>query len=324
MAGPVLTLELLLGGRRLRNYSLRWCYGGWLLLQFFVLSAAFLIVQATMPYHNGFAPEAGRYYVDFVVRQQFLLLMLVTPALLAGAVADEKSSGTLQYLLSADLTVGEILLGKLLALRRLRRLAGAIAAPVPLPGRTVCRSRFAWAARLRRLHGRGDFLPRCVRTARLGLEQANPQRRRGFVLLPDPRLHRRAVVGRPLRLGRTSSRTASTRCTRSIRTKSRTTCGNAAGGCWSGYCPGWAWRRLFRTGGLADAAGVPAATRRLRQEAPTLVDGPPAAGPPKPRALERTLRRGHRPAARAPRVSDLAGGARGLPADGTRVRVDGS
>src|SRR5437660_586774 len=33
MVGPVLFQELLLGSRRNRLYVLRWCYGGWLLLQ---------------------------------------------------------------------------------------------------------------------------------------------------------------------------------------------------------------------------------------------------------------------------------------------------
>jgi ABC-type transport system involved in multi-copper enzyme maturation permease subunit len=129
MAGPVLTLEMLRGGRRLRNYTLRWCYAGWLVLQFLVLSSGFLIAQAVFPLNAGIAPEAGRYYVEVVVNQQFLFLVLVTPAVLAGAVADEKSKGTLQYLIVADLTVGEILLGKLCARAA---LIGSLAL-LPLP-----------------------------------------------------------------------------------------------------------------------------------------------------------------------------------------------
>jgi ABC-type transport system involved in multi-copper enzyme maturation permease subunit len=115
MAGPILTHELRLGGRRLRNHTLRWCYAGWLVLQFFVLAVGFFTAMAVAPTLGSYAGDAGRNYVELVVRQQFFLLLLVGPALTAGAVTDEKARGTLQYLLTTDLTVGEILLGKLLA-----------------------------------------------------------------------------------------------------------------------------------------------------------------------------------------------------------------
>jgi ABC-type transport system involved in multi-copper enzyme maturation permease subunit len=129
MAGPILTHELRLGGRRVRNYTLRWCYAGWLALLFFGFSVSFFAALAVAPVLGASASETSRNFVEFVVRQQFYLLLLVGPALTAGAVTDEKARGTLQYLLTTDLTVGEILIGKLLARAA---LIGSLAL-LPLP-----------------------------------------------------------------------------------------------------------------------------------------------------------------------------------------------
>jgi ABC-type transport system involved in multi-copper enzyme maturation permease subunit len=56
----------------------------------------------------------GGWFADMFVNQQFILLAIATPALVAGAITDEKRRGTLQYLLLADLGMRELLLGKLL------------------------------------------------------------------------------------------------------------------------------------------------------------------------------------------------------------------
>ena len=37
MVGPVLYLEILLGGRRGRQFAFRWIYAGWIVVQLFVL-----------------------------------------------------------------------------------------------------------------------------------------------------------------------------------------------------------------------------------------------------------------------------------------------
>src|SRR5207245_9032992 len=47
--------------------------------------------------------------------QQFTLLILSTPVFVAGAVTDEKVRGTLQYLLTTDLTTWDVILGKWIA-----------------------------------------------------------------------------------------------------------------------------------------------------------------------------------------------------------------
>jgi ABC-type transport system involved in multi-copper enzyme maturation permease subunit len=122
MVGPILHQEMLLGGRRGRAHVFRWLYAAWLvgLVLFFLFVA---LMEAT--YRNALArryhpfdfadlADFARSFLAFLVGQHFVVLALATPALAAGAVADEKARGTLQYLLTAGLLPGEILLGKLL------------------------------------------------------------------------------------------------------------------------------------------------------------------------------------------------------------------
>src|SRR5437870_1753126 len=118
MLGPVFNAEMLRAGRRGRAHVLRWVYAGWLCLQLFYLSE-----QARNPLHCGPAPPApaavapgfARHFLDLVLGQQFLLILLVTPAFVAGAITDEKTRGTLQSLLTAHVTPADIVLGKLAA-----------------------------------------------------------------------------------------------------------------------------------------------------------------------------------------------------------------
>ena len=55
----------------------------------------------------------ARLFFPGFVRSQILMLLLATPAFVAGAVADEKRRGTLQYLLTADLDTRHLILGKM-------------------------------------------------------------------------------------------------------------------------------------------------------------------------------------------------------------------
>jgi ABC-type transport system involved in multi-copper enzyme maturation permease subunit len=116
--GPVLFFELLLGSRRNRLWVFRYIYAAWLLVQFFVLYLLYLIEA------YADSNSTGRFAVDYVtmfIWQQLILLTIATPALVAGAVTDEKERGTLQYLLTAELLPVEIVVGKLVG-----RLAGVL------------------------------------------------------------------------------------------------------------------------------------------------------------------------------------------------------
>jgi ABC-type transport system involved in multi-copper enzyme maturation permease subunit len=114
VGGPVFYLEMLLGGRRSRYHIFRYVYGGWLLLQFGVLYLVYLITANLDKDPYATADFAGN-YVRLFLAQQFILLLLATPALAAGAVTDEKERGTLQYLFSAGLGSFEIVWAKLWA-----------------------------------------------------------------------------------------------------------------------------------------------------------------------------------------------------------------
>jgi len=125
MVGSVLHQEMLLGSRRTRLYILRWVYAVLLLVQllgiflwrllewFFVINARKNADPSQALNGIPFASLVGSTFAEFYVYQQMILLLLATPAFVAGAVTDEKRRGTLQYLLTADLDTRHIVLGKL-------------------------------------------------------------------------------------------------------------------------------------------------------------------------------------------------------------------
>jgi ABC-type transport system involved in multi-copper enzyme maturation permease subunit len=114
MVGPVFALELLRGRRRSRLDLFRRVYAGWLILQFGVVFLSYLAEIL-----GGFvSPRVGisrflNSFLEAFLAQHFLLLLLLTPTFAAGAISDEKAQGTLQDLLTADLTSWEIIGGKL-------------------------------------------------------------------------------------------------------------------------------------------------------------------------------------------------------------------
>jgi ABC-type transport system involved in multi-copper enzyme maturation permease subunit len=121
MVGAVLAQELLLGSRRSRQLIFRRVYTGWLIVQLSFLYFIYLVeanVLGRFVFGGEIETDAASAFANSLVQnlvwQQFLLLLLATPAFTAGAITDEKARGTLQYLLTAGLTSWEILLGKLL------------------------------------------------------------------------------------------------------------------------------------------------------------------------------------------------------------------
>lgn len=123
MVGPVLYLEMLLGGRRGRQMIFRYIYAGFLVVQLLFLWLVYNAeYQARTRWVAGYGvPDpnvTSRFatgFVELFVIQQLILTLLITPAFVAGAITDEKTRGTLQYLLTAQLNANEIILGKLLA-----------------------------------------------------------------------------------------------------------------------------------------------------------------------------------------------------------------
>jgi ABC-type transport system involved in multi-copper enzyme maturation permease subunit len=114
LPGPVFTFELMTTARRGRLYLVRAFY-------------AVLLLLILWTVHSAWASETGgelsTRQVQFFALSAFfgiaiaqeLLTLALTPALVAGVVADEKQRKTLHYLMASQLTSSEIVLGKLLA-----------------------------------------------------------------------------------------------------------------------------------------------------------------------------------------------------------------
>jgi ABC-type transport system involved in multi-copper enzyme maturation permease subunit len=116
--GPVLFYEGLRASRRGRFFLLRWLYAiGLLLLLLWVHSIWRLEQQYSrapeQPYKQQ-AKLAQEFFFAFAV-VQFTAVVLLTPAYVAGGIAEEKEKRTLEFLLATDLRGREIVFGKLLA-----------------------------------------------------------------------------------------------------------------------------------------------------------------------------------------------------------------
>lgn len=147
MVGTVFHQELLLGSRRNRLHVFRWAYAAWLVLQVCWFFLQFQAeeqgrrltawqargFQGAMPGQMASAPAVvGIRFAEAFIVQQLVLLAIAAPALVAGAITDEKRRGTLQYLLLADLGTRQLLLGKLAG--RLAQVALLALAGLPLFG----------------------------------------------------------------------------------------------------------------------------------------------------------------------------------------------
>ena len=113
LPGPVFNFELMATARRTRFYLVRAFYAA---ILFLILWG----VHATWAAETG--GELGSHMVSWfafsalcaITIGQEILVLLLTPALVAGVIADEKQRKTLHYLMASQLTSGEIVLGKLL------------------------------------------------------------------------------------------------------------------------------------------------------------------------------------------------------------------
>jgi ABC-type transport system involved in multi-copper enzyme maturation permease subunit len=131
MIGAVVQQELLIGSRRNR-LRIFWClYLAWLVGQVFVYfwlvwlteqqnywnraQYAWMSQSQIAPVTPDSAPHlVGALFVPSYAWQLFVILAIATPALVAGAITDEKRRGTLQYLMLTDLSTRSLLLGKLI------------------------------------------------------------------------------------------------------------------------------------------------------------------------------------------------------------------
>jgi ABC-type transport system involved in multi-copper enzyme maturation permease subunit len=128
--GPMLFYDLLMIGRRKRYFFMRALYAlvlavlvCWMYLIFYLENN-----QGRMQIHN-MASFANTFFQTFM-GVQFVIIVLLTPAYTAGAVADEKDRKTLEFLLATDLRNREIVLSKFMS--RVANLGFLILAGLPI------------------------------------------------------------------------------------------------------------------------------------------------------------------------------------------------
>src|SRR5262245_58190180 len=125
--GPVFAWEWLRASRRWQIYAVRAAFV-LILLAGLIIYWMDEVAGRTLSLRR-MAAVGGNFYV-MIVLVQLAVVMLVAPAMTAGAICAERSRGTLSHLLMTDLSAAEIILGKLAA--RLIPVVGLIACSLPI------------------------------------------------------------------------------------------------------------------------------------------------------------------------------------------------
>lgn len=111
--GPVLRYDLVRTSRRARYFAMRFFFALLLFLTLYVFYVQKLgsitVERAARQALIDFAELFGYAYLII----QYLLVLLLTPAYVGSAIAEEKEKRTLEYLLATDLRPQEIIFGKL-------------------------------------------------------------------------------------------------------------------------------------------------------------------------------------------------------------------
>jgi ABC-type transport system involved in multi-copper enzyme maturation permease subunit len=128
LAGPVFEFELLTTSRRGRYYAMRAGYALILLLVLWQVYEGWVEVFGRMMTPRDASRFAVTMFTAISVLQEVLVLAL-TPVMVAGVIAAEKQSKTLHYVLASPLNSAEVVMGKLLS----RLLHVAVFLGVSLP-----------------------------------------------------------------------------------------------------------------------------------------------------------------------------------------------
>jgi ABC-type transport system involved in multi-copper enzyme maturation permease subunit len=113
LPGPVFNFELMATARRSRFYLIRAFYAAILFVILWGVHSAWTSESGGELPSKMVSWFAFSTFCGITVGQEILVLVL-TPALVAGVIADEKQRKTLHYLMASRLTSAEIVLGKLL------------------------------------------------------------------------------------------------------------------------------------------------------------------------------------------------------------------
>ena len=113
LPGPVFNFELMATARRSRFYLIRAAYAGILFAILWGIHSAWTSETGGELASKQVSWFAFSTFCAITIGQEILVLVL-TPALVAAVIADEKQRKTLHYLMASRLTSLEIVLGKLL------------------------------------------------------------------------------------------------------------------------------------------------------------------------------------------------------------------
>ena len=111
--GPVLFYDMVRSARRGRYIVLRCLYAG--LLLFFLFTVWLNTRHLAAANDRREAARMAESFFEAFMAVQFITVVVLTPAYVAGAIADEKDRKTLEFLLATDLRNREIVLSKLVA-----------------------------------------------------------------------------------------------------------------------------------------------------------------------------------------------------------------
>jgi ABC-type transport system involved in multi-copper enzyme maturation permease subunit len=125
--GPVFIYECLTSSRRPQFYWARSIAASALLLVMAILASQRASMTTGMSVHEY--AILGKSYFYSLIGVELTLVMLIAPAVTAGAICLDRSRGALHHLLVTDLSDAEIVLGKLAA--RLLPILGLIGCSVP-------------------------------------------------------------------------------------------------------------------------------------------------------------------------------------------------
>jgi ABC-type transport system involved in multi-copper enzyme maturation permease subunit len=127
--GPVFFYDLIRMTRRGRYFLVRTLYAGALLLLLLIVWENHFAYRGDYIARDQMAEFAASFFTTFM-SAQFGVVLLLTPAYVAGAIAEEKERRTMEFILATDLRNREIVLGKLAS--RLVNLTFLVIAGLPI------------------------------------------------------------------------------------------------------------------------------------------------------------------------------------------------
>ena len=114
LVGPVLLYDMIRTARRVRYAIMRMLYAGLLLFMLCYLIMILSLTGEAQLLRRQTAVVAEVFFMFFTVIQ-LAVVVILTPAYVAGAIAEEKDRKTLEFLMATDLRDSEIILCKMLS-----------------------------------------------------------------------------------------------------------------------------------------------------------------------------------------------------------------